>query len=60
MFPHYHDKTFFKAAMEYGIGPIHSARSSSNQGKIDLEILRLHQKAVNQSGQDQFEINQPE
>ena len=46
--------------MEYGIGPIHSARSNSNKGKIDLEILRMHQKKVNQSGHDQFEINQPE
>ena len=46
--------------MEYGIGPIHSARSSTNQGKIDLEILRLHQKVANVSGHDQFEINQPE
>jgi len=30
LYPHYHDKTFFKAAMEYGMGPIHSARSTSN------------------------------
>ena len=46
--------------MEYGMGPIHSARSSSNQGKIDLEILRLQQKVGHESGHDQFEIQRPE
>lgn len=60
LYPHYHDKTFFKAAMEYGIGPIHSARSTNNQNKIDLEILRLHQKVNNESGHDHFEVTQPE
>lgn len=46
--------------MEYGIGPIHSARSSNNQNKVDLEILRLHQKVQNESGHDNFEVTQPE
>ena len=44
--------------MEYGIGPIHSARSGGNQGKIDLEIMKLSH--IQDNDQNNSNVTQPE